>query len=223
MENSKPNYKRIITPTLILLGFILMHKSIERNSFDMGFSWTASKILPYALTFVAILILAIQIGLVFRKLEKWKNHLLKTTILLALSGFAFALQPIYEGDFSHKKQMVDKSPSALALNKGLTMLALPNCPFCKERIPTINLLQNRNPNLNIQILLLNASEEATQFYQNRLLEEIQVLATQHANELAEIAFGRFPSFLFVDNEGQLYSWTNDGFGTLALNWVENNH
>lgn len=223
MENHKPNYKKIITPSILVLSFMLMHRSIQLNSFDMGLSWTNSKILPYGLTLIAIIILAIQTGLVFQKLEKWKNHLLKTVILLALSGLSFALNPIYEGDFSHEQQSISKTPSELSLNKGLTMLALPNCRFCKERIPTLNLLQNRNSNLQLQIILLNSSEEATQFYQNRLLPDIKVLTAQNTDDLAEIAMGKFPYFLFVDHNEQVFGWANSGFGTIALDWIENKH
>lgn len=223
MEYSKYNYKRLIAPTLLVIGFILMHKSIERNSFDLGLSWTASKILPYTLTFVTILILAIQVGLVFRSIEKWKNHLLKTIVLLALSGLAFGLQPIYQGDFSHSKRKLELNTKELSLAKGLNMIALPNCKHCKGRIPTLNLLQNRNIDLPLQVLLLNSSTDATQFYQNRLLPEIKVPTTENVNELAEIAMGRFPFFIFVDDNGKVHGWSNGGFGTLALDWIENNH
>ena len=161
---------KLIGSILIFTTFVLMHKSLEINSFDVGMSWTLSAFVPYILQFIAAFLVAFQVVTLVRN----KGHLFKRLFflvsLIAFCGVAFWAHPIFEGDFSNDKQeVVIKTNDGNVFNEGLTMAALPGCRFCFGRIPLLNELKSRNPKLNISVLIVSESQETFEVYNSELV------------------------------------------------------
>jgi len=212
---------KLIGSILIFTTFVLMHKSLERNSFDVGMSWTLSAFVPYILQFIAAFLVAFQVVTLVRN----KGHLFKRLFflvsLIAFCGVAFWAHPIFEGDFSNDKQeVVIKTNDGNVFNEGLTMAALPGCRFCFGRIPLLNELKSRNPKLNISVLIVSESQETFEVYNSELVGTINVSYSPHGNLIAQTTKGRFPAFFYANNKGELFYWDQKGFGTLALDWIE---
>ena len=49
---------------------------------------------------------------------------------------------------------------------------------------------------------------------------IEVVAAKNDKAISNLAKGKFPTFV-VASENKLRSWSNDGFGVLAIDEVEN--
>lgn len=216
------NIKRLIIAVILFAGFVTLHKAIQNNVLDLGASWTFSSITPYVLEFVTAILLAYQVALILNK----KNKLLRRIVLVGgvilLSGVAFALNPIFEGDFSNSYEKVEFSNSdEKVLDEGLTMLALPGCPYCIGRIPLLNRLKTREKKLPIQVVIIKEDSLTKAYYTEELNDDISVRFTSHVDELAKAAKGRFPSFFYTDKNGEVRVWTRTGLGTRAFDWLEN--
>jgi hypothetical protein len=218
------NSTKLIGAFILFAGFVFSHSSIQQNTLGMGFSWTLATIAPYVLQFLAALLISNQIA----RLLKTKGGLIQRMIfgvaLLALCGIAFAFNKIYEGDFANGQQDVALSVEhEKVFNPHLTMAALPGCGFCFAKIPMLNALKSRNPNLNVSVLIMGESEHSYTKYRELLDESIKIDFSEHGMAIAPITRGKFPSFFFLEEDGTLRYWPHVGFGMRALDWIENNH
>lgn len=216
------NIKRLIIAVILFVGFVILHKGIQNNALDLGFSWTLSSVSPYVLQFITAILLAYQVALILNK----KNKLLRRIVLIGgviiLCGVAFAVNSIYEGDFSNDYEKVEFSNTdEKILDEGLTMIALPGCPYCIGKIPLLNKLKTREKNLPIQVVIIKEDSLTKEYYQEELNENISVQFTSHVEDLAKAAEGRFPSFFHTKKNGEVIVWTRTGFGTRAFDWLEN--
>ena len=214
---------KIIIPFLLLTSFVLMHNSLHKNAFDLGMSWTFSKAFPYILIFITAVLVSFQIS---RQLKN-KGRVLSKTVgvvsFIIFCGVAFALNPIYEGDFNGSFEEVFISTEDINENiieDGLTMIALPGCPFCYQRTGTLNLLKQRNKKLKIQVLFVSEDSMTIESYKANLLPEIEVNVSSKGKLLSETVGGSFPAFLYKDSEKFIRFWKQINFGTQALDWLE---
>ena len=181
---------------------------------DLGMSWTWSKALPYVL----FLLLGFMLYFGFRsKLKKraFKLTFILMTILPVTVYFLF--NPIYEGDFSNNYREA-KLEKDLRKNE-LSVIAIPNCPYCAESIDRLNRMVERTNVKRINFIVLTEDKQALKQYEQMASKKIKVSALSDFPKYAQLTNGRFPSFVYVSSP-KMRVWSNDGFGVRAIDWVE---
>lgn len=218
------NTVKLIAACILFAGFVFMHVSIQQNTLSMGFSWTLSTAAPYILQFLAALLVSNQVARLLSSKGRLLQRIIFGVALVALSGIAFSFNKIYEGDFANDQQKVALAVEHdLVFNKGFNMAALPGCGHCFAKIPLLNALKNRNPELNVTVILAGDSEESYAKYREELDESIAITVTEHGLAIAQITRGKFPSFFFLEEDATLRYWPHVGLGMRALDWIEKNH
>jgi thiol-disulfide isomerase/thioredoxin len=216
----KNSYKFIIA-ILLFIAFVLLHDSVEKNSLQIGLSWTLSTLVPYILVLIASFLVGYQLTSLFKDRSRSLSRFIFLFTFLAFFGIAFWAHPIYEDDFSNNmNQVVLDSNEGPVFDEGLTMVALPGCPFCFARIPLLNELKTRNPQLNITVLLVKESEETAEIYNKELVGTINVEVTKFGSLIAQNTKGRFPAFFYRTEKDEIMYWDQRDFGNLAFDWIE---
>lgn len=212
--------KKIIPSFVLYVAFVLLHESLAENIFQYGASWTFSHILPYLLQFISGFLLSIQLIQIIPS----QNSILKKAVavlsICVLSGIAFALHPIYEGDFSNSYDELTITSNKEVIESGLTMIALPGCPYCKVRVGLLNQLKNRNEHLSISVVMASSDPSTLKYYEENLISGISLRTADNPIFFGELALGSFPCFIYKDKNQTLYRWNQKGFGTSALDWIE---
>lgn len=183
---------------------------------DLGFSWTWSKALPYLLC----LLLGVLMFLVVKRRVKsrWGKILLGIGGLVPL-GIYFAVSPIYEGDFSNNFRNVKVETSYGYTKNELTVLAIPNCPFCAGSIEHLNKIIERTNVDRINFIVITDQEDALISYRELASKEINITLVPDFERFDPVTHGRFPTFVYSDGSS-LRIWSNDGFGVRAKDWLE---
>ena len=213
---------RVITLVLLFTLAIVFHGQIETASQNVGLSFTLSKMMPYVLQAVFLIILLIES---YRHLlDRFSNTLRRVIGLLILAvggGIAFAVHPISQGDFQHEyKPVYFKGNSLNDLNDGLTMIALPGCPYCYERVEDLNRFVELYPNQEVFIQVVNQDSLALEEYQERTSDAIHVSLVKNEPSVKLLIGERYPSFIFIssgNHQGMI--WNNNGFGVAALDFI----
>lgn len=204
---------------LILFAFVLIHERFEAISLDIGLSWTFSKIAPYLVQFIAVVMLSASLAQLFGT-NYGKKKLILISSILAFSGIAFALNPIYEGDFNNTYEELFAVHMEDEFREGLTMVALPGCPYCFERIETLNRLNQYNGEVPISIIMLDGDSLSMAEYSGLLDDNIAVIPAQNSKQVSQLVRGSFPAFIYTSKESKtLYFWDQIGFGSGALDWL----
>jgi len=214
------NIKKLLPSIILYVAFVLLHESLAENIFQLGASWTFSQLLPYLLQFIAAVLFGIQLIQVLPLRNGILNKVILVLSIFALSGIAFAVHPIYEGDFSNTYDEITMTSNKEMIDAGLTMIALPGCPYCKARIGLLNQLKSRNENLSISVVMASSDPSTIEFYEETLTEGISLRTTENPLFFGELALGSFPCFIYKDKKQTLYRWNQKGFGTSALDWIE---
>ena len=111
---------------------------IEIFFLDFGLSWSISKMLPY----VICVLLGLCFVLLFRRIafrNRWLNRISSFILFVLPFSIYFALYPIYEGDFSNQGSK-PSSRIQFPSSKTLTVIVLPDCPYCFQSISLIDKL-----------------------------------------------------------------------------------
>ena len=58
------------------------------------------------------------------------------------------------------------------------------------------------------------------WYKNKGGDNIEVRLAKNKEEMTKIAQHAFPTFVLVDNDRPLKTWTNDNFGVFAMDEIE---
>jgi len=191
---------------------------MENFFVTIGLGWTMSKILPY----IVLLTLGVGVYRLFRKKfrKKWMRITVLLLMILAPTGIYFAINPIYEGDFSNnyaRKQAID---SEWIADGKLTVIAIPGCPFCLASIARMKQVKERvGGDVDIEFRVLTKKEANLKSYENESGGSVTVVMDTNEIRLSQLAGGRFPTFVFREG-ADVYVWSNDGFGVRALDWVE---
>ncbi|MFA7273167.1 MAG: hypothetical protein WC044_04825 [Crocinitomicaceae bacterium] len=196
---------------------------MEKILLNLGLSFTLSKLLPY-LTMVVIGVLLLRWALRSNRIQ---NKIAKISIgvllLLLPFGVYFALNPIYQGDFSTngKKIMVLNSKTIL-MKDGLLVLAIPGCPYCFESIAALKEMKKHDPSLKIQFAVTGTEDKSTiEPYVKEADGKFKVVLMENTKALVGETGGKFPTFIMVNKGKAVYAWTNDQFGVRAKDRVEN--
>jgi hypothetical protein len=194
---------------------------IESFLLDTGLSWTMSKLLPYLIT------IALGISLVFLLKKKLANmnrpiRIVVKGIALLIPFFAyFGYAPIFQGDFSNNstKFILTESEKELT-GKKLVVLTIPGCPYCFQALGKMKKLKSRNDKIEIEYIVCHTDPETTKGYSNEGGKAVNVRLAIDVQSMATLAKGSFPTFTLVNNDSTIKVWSNDNFGVLAIDEVE---
>lgn len=187
---------------------------------DMGMGWTLSKSLPY----IFFLIIGIIAYWILRKrIKTRKGRLLALPVLLVPALIYFAVNPIYQGDFSNDVRIESNKEFRQFKKNRLAVIAIPGCPYCLGSIETLKKYSERTGK-KVDFIVLGSSRDVMENY----IEEakgtnikVKLAKTNSYERLAVLANGSFPAFVYR-KKGDLHVWNNDGFGVRALDWIESN-
>jgi uncharacterized membrane protein len=187
---------------------------------DFGFSWSLAKAIPYFLCFI------FGIGLFYflRKI-KLKKKWIKGTFLLILFIAPFAIYfsffPIYEGDFTNKGILSKNNSIQFPANKSLTVVVLPNCPYCYQSIILMKKMKERNPSMNISYWVATSD---TLLKNTAILKvipaEFKVDKRHEIEKISELVQGTYPCFILSNNSKPIKQWNNNQVGVSALDEME---
>ena len=210
---------KLILLTVFTLLFITFFKRIELISLNFGLSWTFSKILPYFILGICGVLLFIQfINFNFNKFLKFISGFI-LLILPFLIGFA--LNPIYEGDFSKQGASIKSNFSSTDFkNDGLMVVTIPDCPFCFGAIEKLKIIKKRNPKLNIDFVVCSTNKQYIKNYIKEINGEFSIRLANNPEELAKTSGFKFPTFFKVEKKKPTYMWSNDQFGVRAIDDFE---
>lgn len=185
---------------------------------NLGFSYTASKLIPY------LIMAIIGFSLVYsfhRKIQHRVKKWLSMTLLCLLPfGTYFAVYPIYQGDFVNvhfQPKQLDKFPSNLTLN----VVVLPGCPYCHESMNFMNQLIKREPKLNIRYIVVAETDNPLLPFRQNLSKQISVVKSTKPKDWIMMVRGGFPCMILSENRKIIYAWENDDFGVRAVDDVLN--
>lgn len=209
----------VIGLAFILLTFVLIHARLESFSLEVGLSWTFSKMTPYLFQFIVVVLLSASVAQLFGT-SYGKKKLILVFGILTFSGICFVVHPIYEGDFDNTFEELFAVHMEDEFQEGLTMIVLPGCPYCYERIETLNRLKNQNGGVPISIIMLYSDSLSMKEYSELLRDNIIVIPAQNSEQLKQLVRGSFPAFIYTSKESKtLFFWDQIGFGSGALDWL----
>jgi thiol-disulfide isomerase/thioredoxin len=185
---------------------------------DFGLSWTQSKLLSFAV----LLFVGIVLCLFFRKFKFKKNYLnlLKSFVVIGLPiSLYFIFYPIYEGDIINLGIKVN-STIELKSEKTLSIVVLPDCPFCLETIPLVKKLKKRNPKIEIEYIIAAKPNEIPHGIADKIPKSCSFRLESDLQKLGQITHGAFPTYLISENKNVVLLWRSEHFGTIALDEIE---
>ena len=196
--------------------------SVELLLLDIGFSWTLSKAIPYVAMILLGLLCIYFLAKKTRRLNVFLKYGVKLIILVIPFSLYFIKSPIYIGDFSNNSILIKKDSKAQEIEGSrLVVLSIPNCPHCYESIDRMLKLKERVPSMIIEYVVCSNDTTSISWYKGKGRDAISVRLAEDADAMAQIASGHFPAFVLVNNEKPLIKWSNDSFGVLAMDEVEN--
>jgi len=191
---------------------------MENFFLEMGLSWTLSKVLP----FVVMLVLGVILFYFSRKFftKKWLRYASILFIIIPASIY-FSLAPIYEGDFMNSYVTEKVGENYLELKEGhLSVITIPNCPYCSESISKLKRMQSRTSSGEIDFIVCTSDSLNLGMYQEISDDKLNIVLADNIDEMSKLAEGRFPTFVYLNSKGELRKWSNENFGVGALDWVE---
>jgi len=191
--------------------------SFEVFLLDCGFSWTASKLVPYL--FFPFLGFFLWLALRKRVKRGWlKYTLLVLLIALPFLGY-FLVNPIFEGDFSNNSKSVALVPELKVNKQTLVVITIPGCPFCMQSVERMKDFKKRNPKINVEYRVCSTDAASVLPYQQAAGKAFPILLAEEPEKMADVAEGAFPAFVLTDGKSAV-KWSNDKFGVGALDEVE---
>lgn len=191
---------------------------MEKFLLDLGMSFTMSKLLPYILMILIGLVLSL---FVFKKAKaKWAK-IVGISLFFVPFGIYFAINPIYEGDFSNNSRMVSMTAETSELKeKKLVLIAMPGCPFCLMAINNLKQLKEKNPRLEIEFIVTSTDPETLVPYKEEINGAFPIKTSENPIAMADLAERSFPAFVLVDpTKNEFEIWNNNSFGVRAMDKV----
>jgi hypothetical protein len=178
-------------------------------------SWTLIKITPYFLTIVGGLFLSFLFSKIRGRIRFFRFFVWVFPFVIY-----FILNPIYEGDFSNNyREITLKNGLVSSKEAQLIVITIPGCPFCKASIETMKQLKKRVPSLKVKYIVCSTDSSSTILYKREINGVFPVSTSIKSKEWAKICQGKFPSYVLISKESTRI-WSNDNFGTLAKDEVE---
>jgi thiol-disulfide isomerase/thioredoxin len=195
--------------------------ALEIFLLDLGLSWTTSKLAPYLLMITIGLLLVIVSRKRIVKKKFVVRFLVKFTLLIIPFVSYFVYSPIYQGDFSNNSVALFKSDSEKELQgRKLVVLSIPGCPYCFNALDKMKKLKERVSNIEIEYLVCHLDPETIQWYKEGAGNAIDVKLAENIQAMSKLASGVFPTFVLVEKDKVLRTWSNNHFGFPALDEIE---
>ncbi len=193
---------------------------MESFFLNLGLSYTWSKALPYIL----MIILGVLIGIyLFRKTKSKIIRIIAILLIGTPFGIYFAINPIYQGDFTNESRIVEHSPQTSELSgKKLVVISLPGCGYCKESVERLRQVKKLHHNLEVEYVVTSTDSTTLDFYKEVIKGEFPLRLANNPDEMSKIAQGRYPSFVLVNEKEPMTVWVNNTFGVMAMDEVVNN-
>lgn len=217
----------LLTIYLLISAFaIFLFTSIEQWLIQSNFSWTSAKLAPYLLLIILGFLLArwmrkfILFKIISNKI-KFVRPIIFVLILAFPFSIGFALNPIYEGDFSKKGIEITADQSISDFKHfDLAVIAIPGCPYCYHCIAKLRQLKARNPEMRIKFIVCTTNNDELKDYKAEGGKDIEVRKAKNIENLQILAEGKFPCFVMIQKNKAVYRWSNDQFGCLAMDELE---
>lgn len=192
---------------------------MESFFLNLGLSYTWSKALPYIL----MIILGLLIGIyLFRKTKSTIIKIVSVILIGVPFGIYFAINPIYQGDFTNESRTVEHSAATSELTgKKLVVISLPGCSYCKESVERLREVKKLHTNLEVEYVVTSSDSMTLEFYKEVIKGEFPLRLASNPEEMSKLAQGRYPSFVLVDEKEPMKVWVNNTFGVTAMDEVLN--
>ncbi len=198
-----------------MMYFVLRVLIMERFIFDLGLGWTMSKVLPY----FVFLVLGLIVMVFIRKYAKNRKLRIGAIVvsIIPLSVY-FMINPIYESDFAN--DFSSHQPLAnISEVDHLTIIAIPNCQYCREALGRLMKIQERTSSVKIDFKVLTSDSLTLAPYIDEANGLINVVKEENFAEFEKVAETRFPTYVYTSSS-ESRVWHNDQIGTRALDWLE---
>ncbi len=182
-------------------------------------SWTVSKAIPYT----ACVLLGLLFIVLTRKWKtqmKWVSITVKSLLFITPFTLYFAFYPIYVGDFSNNGV---KTATNLEFpeSKSVTVIVLPNCPYCYQSLSLMMKLKKRNPTISISYWVATSDTIPEKTAILRVMpKEFKAIQQHETKAISELTKGTFPCFVISNNKKAVKIWNNNQFGVRALDEIE---
>ena len=132
----------------------------------------------------------------------------------------FAFYPIYVGDFSNKGATT-RSNLEFPFQKSITVIVLPNCPYCYQSLSLMMKLKKRNPSISISYWVATSDTIPEKTAILRVMpKEFKAIQQHETKAISELTKGTFPCFVISNNKKAVKIWNNNQFGVRALDEIE---
>ena len=207
----------LISGLIITAVVIALHSDIERVLNESGFSHTYSYFAPYL-----ILLLCGFALISLTKSIAHKSWRIIASLLIIFMPFAvgFALRPIYEDAIYIGGTDYAYNNDALSDNHKLSIIVIPDCPFCKRAIQQAGRFVSTGENGLVEVVLCSSDSAATAKYSTLLPSGVQLRNASHPDSVAIYTGGSFPAYCNRISERQMRIWTNNEFGPRALDFID---
>ncbi len=182
-------------------------------------SWTVSKAIPYT-TCVLLGLLFIVLTRKWKTQMKWVSTIVKSLLFITPFTLYFAFYPIYVGDFSNNGV---KTITNLEFpeSKSVTVIVLPNCPYCYQSLSLMMKLIKRNPAISISYWVATSDTIPEKTAILRVMpKEFKAIQQHETKAISELTKGTFPCFVISNNKKAVKIWNNNQFGVRALDEIE---
>lgn len=182
----------------------------------LSFSWTFSKFAPYLVFFILSFFGFRQIIKIISPKPLPKITLGVFIFLIPILSYFF-LFPIYTGDLVNVGKKV-KTNFEFSNKKKLVIIVLPDCPYCHESMIISKKLIERNPKLEIEYWVTGdvTDSKIEKLKSNR----ISIIKNPEIDKTIYLTEGVFPTYALTNNKKLEKRWTNNEFGVLALDEIE---
>ena len=183
---------------------------------NLGLSFTLSKFIPNLLTIIIGIVCA---KLLSKHISASKIIRLTFIILIAIIPFGiyFAINPIFQGDFSNEGVLIKKKLE-LPNDKDLLIIALADCPFCIQSQKTIKIIHQKNKRIKAEYIIVNGTKQDSIRYARMLHGFASCRTVKNSVPLTQTIQGKFPSFILVQKGRLKKVWNNNNFSVRA--WDE---
>ena len=186
---------------------------------NFGFSWSLAKATPY----LFCVLLGVMLVFFLRKIKlqkKWLKLVFLFVVFTAPFLLYFSFSPIYEGDFTNQGTQ-PKSAILFPVNKSLTVVVLPNCPYCYQSILLMKKIKERNPRITINYWVSTQESISSKTAILKVLpNEFKVTQRHDTDKISELVQGTYPCFILSEKGKAVKLWTNNQVGASALDEME---
>lgn len=187
---------------------------------DFGLSWSLAKAIPYVISIVLGLLLFYFLKKVKLK-KKWLRVTIRFTSLLTPFIIYFSFFPIYEGDFTNQGTQ-PKSSILFPQSKSLTVVVLPNCPYCYQSIIWMKKIKERNPHIRINYWVSARDTLPSNTAILKVLpKDFQVIKRHDTEKISKLVQGTYPCFILSEKGKAVKLWNNNQVGVSSMDEIEN--